>query len=539
MTVADGSGALRNRPSRGRVGFATRAAALLAMLIAWGALAGVPRAAAQTNFKPLERGDYKETEEKVIVIRGMEVGGDYALRFMEFRGKDVGAPYTDTQADQDFRLRFGTLFNELVSMRLTLDVGDTTFNDADLRSQSPTLRRQTERDANIGLAVREAYLNWRFNPNSAIRLGQHEQNLGDKRGKTYVGLAPGIGFDCRIGTWCMPLGMLRISPSAADWVYHWALQYRAWDEERAGFRHALEVEIFRIIYTEKNVPLGKNLGPTYYDPSDPRTPNATQATDDFAKPLRTTKDAIYYDVSAQNYFGLRLNLEAGRYFWNADVTSAQGSRRYHLYRDPATGVVPGAPDYSSATERVIDSRKISGLAYETELGWRWARGRLGLRYMNASGDPAVGADNGRGYLRGLQGFYEITPGSYRGSRLYFNGTDSDVSAGSGLGHSINNTRLLGFFLDYADAESNRMAYSLGVYSLDLNHAIVNEQNDRVTRIGVEVDNMLTWYLPYNLQFQAELNLLQAQGAFRLDDFSTPSATQPVLIQGVARLLYHF
>ncbi|NIR98521.1 MAG: hypothetical protein GWO39_13180, partial [Gammaproteobacteria bacterium] len=107
-----------------------------------------------------------------------------------------------------------------------------------------------------------------FNPRSGLIVGKQELSLGDRRGKLFHGVAPAITFDCKAGTWCFPVGLAMIGPKGADAIVHLALQFNGWDEQHDGFRHALEVEVFRLIYTEEDVPLGKNLGPARFNPDD-------------------------------------------------------------------------------------------------------------------------------------------------------------------------------------------------------------------------------------------------------------------------------
>lgn len=515
-------------------------------------LAGAAGAGAQTqpNFKPLERGDVTEAEQKLLVIRGIEVGGDYALRLR--LNKDKGLQFLDsnTTMDQDFRLRLDTVFNDDVAMKLTLQTSTTALDNSSLRTLPVDNRGREPNGQNLQLAAREAYLQYRFNPNSAINLGQFDLELGDMRGKVYRAIASGIGFDCRIGTWCMPFGATKVGPGSADWLYSWALRYRAWDEPNEGMRRVLEVEIFRMIYTENNVPLGINLGPGRFDPNNPTVPNRTQLTDDPDPPTGAT-DPIYYDATAYNYFGARINWEASSFFSTFDFTDGQGSRSYHLYRDPSSGVTAGPLNQAGVQGPLFNEQSVAGYATEVELGWRWApqkRGRLGLRYMTASGDTHGNqvdssgkyvAPNGSAYNRGLNGYYEITPGSYQGTRLYFNGSDAQVDLGGGLGHSVNNKQLWGFFLDYADPESGHIGYSTGLYKLDLNNSILNDAGLPVSNVGVEFDNMLTWYPHKRLAVQFEVNLLTSGGAMAIDDFTPPPASQQLFVQALMRVVYRF
>ena len=254
----------------------------------------------------------------------------------------------------------------------------------------------------------------------------------------------------------------------------------------------------------------------------------------------TDKDgrAIYYDANGQNYAGLRANWLYGPLFWNLDYASDQGARLYHLYREPTGGIV-GSPAYADGTGSSRARKIISGYTWETELGYRWLQGRTGLRFMTASGDNAQGSENGQSYLRVLEGYHEITPGSYRGTRLYFNGGDSDVELGGGLGHSVNNTNLLGLFIDLDYPEDKKIGYQGGVYQLRKNRAVRNQEGNLRDNIGIEWDNMLIWHVHKAVQIQFEANLLKPNGAFALNDFTPPDVDQNLLVQGIVRLVYQF
>ncbi|MBI3993853.1 MAG: hypothetical protein HY342_11300 [Candidatus Lambdaproteobacteria bacterium] len=489
-------------------------------------------AAAQANFKPLERGDYQETDENLVMVRGLEVSGQYALRVMQNSSAELSGNEKQTQAHQDFRLHLRSVFHRDVSLNVVLEVAPGDLNQAGLRERSGDTRGALAQSPALTLNPREAYLRYLFNPNSPFLIGKHELSLGDRRGKTFDAIVGGATFDCRAGTWCMPLGFFKIGDAAADWVYHWALTYRGWDIAHDGGRDAFEVEIFRVIYTEHNVPLGANLGPATFDPATAQTsPVAGQVTDTLNQP-------IYYDAKEYNYFGLRVDWQQGAIFANLDITASQGRREYHLYR-PADGGIPGGPIYSSGEGQRRASRNIAGTAVEVEAGYRWPALLAGVRLMSATGDAAVPEIDGKSYLRPLSGYHEITPGTYRGARLFFNGGDSNIGDGAGLGHSVNNTTLAGVFFQWTDREQGKFRYDGGLYLLSRNEAVLNELDKPQTEIGVELDNMLTWTFHKALRAEFELNLIAAGKAFSVNDVTRPAAEPENYVQGLGRLVYQF
>src|SRR5574341_145554 len=84
-------------------------------------------ARAQLNFKPLERGDYTEIEQRMVVVRneagkefGLELGGDFAIRIREEKSKNLAGLDSRTRFDQDFRLKLRTVFHQDTALHLVL-----------------------------------------------------------------------------------------------------------------------------------------------------------------------------------------------------------------------------------------------------------------------------------------------------------------------------------------------------------------------------------------------------------------------------------
>ena len=487
-------------------------------------------AIAQTlNFTPLERGDYSEEEEKIHILRGMKVSGAYAGQLRQNRHPDIEFGPRHTEYEQDFRLHLSTLFHRDISLELELTTDPAQVSPSGIRQRSQSTSGDATESQSLGVSARQAFLRYRFNPGSAILLGQHEISIGDRRGKLFNGLGPGATFDCKVGTWCMPFGAMRLGDHASDWLFHWALQYTAWDDKKPVFRDKLEVELFRIFYAENDIPFGKNRGPGYYDPANPDAVDPSQYKDAQGNP-------IYYDARDQEFIGIRMDWTGGAMFFNFDYTTNQGNRALRRKRTESGEKLP----LDLGTEQdYLFKHKVAGWAWESEAGWRWATGHLGLRYMDASGDPLLAEGDLASLKNTSHGFYEITPGSYTGARLYFNGASGQLGSGDGLGHSINNTQLYGFFLNYDDNTKEKMTYRLGIYQLSLNNPIRNEDGSLATDIGLEVDNMLAFYIHKAMQLQFEINGIRPGKAFRLDDYSTPKQKNRTYSQGIVRLVYQF
>ncbi len=486
------------------------------------------------NFKPLERGEYEEEEEKLFILRGIKVGGDYAISLRRDKHNEIPADQNRTSSDQDFRLDLRTVFHRDIEMHLVLETQPSEFDSTRLRSsEDQEGQSQTTESPALGLNAREASLRYRFNPRSMLVLGKQEISLGDRRGKTFHGIAPGATYDCKIGTWCMPFGALKIGEEASDWIFHWALEYTAWEAgKKEELGDTLRVEIFRILYTENNIPMGTNSGPAFFNRNDPDNSGAlhpSQASDSAGNP-------IYYDAEEQDYWGLRVNWFSGAFFLNFDAVYNQGKRRLHRYRSDAPAEFldfDGNRDYSFR-------QVVSGIAVESEIGGRWNKGRAGLRFLNASGDPPLTPGAAGEQIRGIDGFFEITPGSYQGTRLYFNGSDATVESGGGLGHSVNNTQMYGFFYEFTDPDDLKMDYTFGLFRLERIHPVYDALGLKRKAIGTELNNLLSFHIHKALRLQFEVNAINTGKAFAVDDYSAPTGlSNNYFLQGFVRLVYNF
>lgn len=485
------------------------------------------------NFKPLERGEYTEEEEKLTVLRGLAASLDYAVSLDRAKYEELTNEEEKTTFRQDFRLSLRTVLHRDVEFLLSLEPLPRTFQGDESR-QRPQEEGRISETQSTALNLREAYLRYKFNPNSGLIMGKQELSIGDRRGKVFNGIAPAITYDCRVGTWCMPFGAIKIGQAPSDWIFHWALEYTAWDDKKDSYNSdSLKVEVFRIIYTEGNVPLGKNHGPAFFNPDAPDDGTQTDishATDSVGKP-------IYFDADSQNYFGFRLGWESGGFFLNIDFTSNQGDKRLHRFRDESSGVL--ALNFGG-TEAEEFNVSVSGKVWESEVGIRGQFWRLGLRLLDADGEASVDPADKTTFLLGTTGFHEITPGAYGGTRLYFNGTGRNIDSGLGLGHSVNNIFMVGLFYEYSDPEGRGMDYQFGVYKLELNNPILDGNGNLQSNVGLEVNNVLSFYVHKAIKLQIEANVIDTQGAFTVDDYSSPlGRNTDVFTQGAIRIIYNF
>ena len=553
----------------------------LSLLLGGSLLLAAPLSA-QLQFTPLQEESYQPQTELLSVVRGLEIHGSFAFRLQENQGQ--GTDELATPPAEWLRLRLRSVVHADAFLHLELDLDPYTHSDSlredarltpaasstatPLPASNPTT---TSASPPPQLQVRQAYLRYLFNPRSAMLIGRQELSVGDRRGKTFHGIGRALTLDCRVNTWCLPLGAIRIGPGNADWLYHVALTYVAWDypnpnanARRGGWRHRFSTEIYRLIYREDNVPLGKDLGPArVFSKGEATLANSPQLFDLDGTPL-------YYDAKDFNYYGLRFHLSEGPFFLDLDGVTAQGDRHYHRLDPEDDGF------------RRIES--VNGRALEINLGWRWPKHRLGLRILRASGDAQL--DNAQpaqdSIFRSVSGYHEITPGSYQGSRFYFNGSESWLNwgpqpetfayrdrsptrpssstaarsassyadqpfqghtlmqaSGGGLGHSIHNTQLSGLFYDYQDAQESGIGYAFGLYYLTLAEPIRDSNKQLQHVIGWEINNRFAWYFHRHVHLELELNGIFPGGAFRSTPDAIPQAPQDSVSQGIFRLLYRF
>ncbi len=99
--------------------------------------------------------------------------------------------------------------------------------------------------------------------------------------------------------------------------------------------------------------------------------------------------------------------------------------------------------------------------------------------------------------------------------------------------------MYGIFLDYESREELKLGYSLGIYQLKLNEPIENSDGNLTDDIGVEVNNVMTWFAHKALKFQFEAHGILAGGAFQPDPYTRPDGTANNVYQTIIRVVYSF
>ena len=496
-------------------------------------------ASAQSYFVPLERGDYTEREEHLTFTPGVELSGDYRFRTSKIKSTALPLSRPETNSpeefsfDQDIRLRLRSTVHRIISINLELATDQEPLYQSDIRTSRSS--RSTGADSQAAnIYARQSYLELNRNPNEETKIGKQVLNIGDRKGKVFAGILSGYSQRCKAGTWCYEIGGMKLSSADGDWLYYFSLDYPFWHEvdSQGEIIDSLRIEMFRIKYTEHDVPLGQNNVPANRLASSTLsslesngfTSGSSCNSSLGAYTLNSDCKPIYYNANEQEYFGLRIQWETPVWSAYADIVSNQGNRDYFRYDD----------------RHNLDKRKISGGAAEMELSWKKPSEQFTLIGMMARGDEqlADSSRSGENYQRSLDGFFEISPGTYQGTQFYFNGGSPDLNSGTGLGHSINNTQLGGFRYRY-DIPETTAVYRLGLYELKRIKPVLDANGAKSSMIGIELDNTVTMLYAGHAKIDLDINAFQPGRAFSYDDQTLPSGNKDMIYHFAGRLTYSF
>ena len=496
---------------------------------------------AQTNFIPLERGDAVEREEKLMFSPGVQLSGDYRFRSSLIRTNQLpdSRPGTNSPEefsyDQDVRFTLRSMVHRSISINLELATEQDAAYLADLRSSSGSrLLEPDSQAANIG--ARRAFLELNTHPHDHTRIGKQEVNIGDRRGKVFSGVLSGFSQLCTVGTWCYEFGAMKLSTADGDWLYFLSLDYAFWNEhDSEGLPlDVLRAEIFRIKYTEHDIPLGRNNVPAKkLSTSDLKklenTAYGFKSGDSCRSELSSyTLDSnckpIYFYAHEQEYLGLRLIYTTPVLEIYGDVVGTIGNRKYYVYDD----------------RHNLDRYKVNGLATEVEINYTFKEHRYTLIGMMARGDEQLADPSSQGlnHKRNLEGYYEIMPGTYSGTQFYFNGASGDLNSGTGLGHSISNTSMFGARYEY-DVPESELVYRGGIYQLWRLKDVINLYGNPAKEIGLEWDHMLSFPIAKHAVMEVDANFFKPGLAFSYDIHSPPGQATDLFFQVAGRLFYSF
>ena len=277
---------------------------------------------AQANFVPLERGDVSEREENLTFSPGLKLSGDYRFRTSKIHSQSLPESRTETNSpeefsfDQDLRIHLRSIVHRVISLNLEIATNQEPIYKSDIRA-SRTSRITGYESQAANLTARQSYLELNRNPNEEAKLGKHVINIGDRRGKVFSGILSGFSQRCKAGTWCYEIGAMKLSSSDADWLYFFSLDYPFWHDvdSKGEIIDSLRLELFRIKYTEHDVPLGLNNVPARrisdstlasLESSSFKSGNSCNSSlKDYT--LNSDCKPIYYNAHEQEYFGLRIN----------------------------------------------------------------------------------------------------------------------------------------------------------------------------------------------------------------------------------------
>ncbi|MEC7541592.1 MAG: hypothetical protein VX759_11460, partial [SAR324 cluster bacterium] len=291
---------------------------------------------------------------------------------------------------------------------------------------------------------------------------------------------------------------------------------------------------FRIKYTESDIPLGRNnvplkkLSSSTLSELEGLTPETFKSGNDcrFEVSDYAVSDCkpVYFFSHEYEYWGIRLVYETPTIEIYGDMIGSSGKRRHYVYDESG----------------YHHSSKVNGVAGELEMSFISGEHRYGLIAMMARGDEEIQDPNKEGlnYKRDLSGFYEIMPGTYKGTQFYFNGGSTELNSGTGLGHSINNTSMIGLRYQY-DVPDSELLYRGGLYQLKRMKDVYNSFDIPSKDIGMELNNTLSFPIAIHAVMEFDVNLFNPGTAFSFDDHDFPGNATDLFFHAAARLFYSF
>ena len=512
---------------------------------------------AQSNFVPVSVDDIEEKEEKLAFSPGLEVSLQYNAYGFQMKGSHFERRYSEerhpleTQFGHDPRLYIRSTVNRDVFFHLEIGIDEQNAQNQNLRNE-PNPESQ-----NTTLLARQVFLEYQTNPHNSVKIGKQEIELGARKGKVFSGILTGATHSCRLGTWCYTLGALKMSNSIADWIYYGSLRYPFFETDLGnGKLHSFTLEVFRIDYNEKNIPLGisgaatthnkKNAekikefvksGVKVEDDEDNVQKNSRQVTDRNGNPIE-------YNAHRQKYFGFQILWQYGSFLFDLDATALQGKRAYHSDNTEKRII----PDFGEKHEERLAAdptpeEGLNAFAIETELTWEvksWSS-RFKFHALYASGDEQLSDEEneGKNIFRTSRAYHEIVPGTYQGTKFYFNGRSNAIRSGTGMGHSVSNIALIGLLYRYT-LQDGWFRYDTGLFHLIRNQPVLNVKKEKVKQIGSEWDHSFSFGIARNLRGEFDLNFFYTGNAFTTEDNEIPKDISAQLItQGVVRIVYEF
>ena len=231
------------------------------------------------DFELVDKETYEEYYKKPLYVPDVRFSGEYRYNALNF---EDSAGNNHISSWQGFELRLRSDVKENFKLNLLFNNEPYEWGETKevYRSRGNGNRLNQTRQ-NIGISLREFYLEYNSNPHAIFRAGRQPISMGDKLGLIYEGEADAFTISCRIGTWCLEAGQANFggggitgyeSYGIATWLEFFYPVYESeetiknyWiDNKEKERKHSrMDVDIYRIDDKQDNVALATFGGRTY------------------------------------------------------------------------------------------------------------------------------------------------------------------------------------------------------------------------------------------------------------------------------------
>jgi hypothetical protein len=469
----------------------------------------------QSNFTPLEKGDYEIVEEKILFNPGVQVGGFYRA-YSTSKRDGLSGEEEFSQIAQEIGIKIESKINTNVKVHALLQNKLSLVDNQEPGYTSDKAYEQQDSTTDDGMAVvfKEAYLEYNHNPRAILKLGRHAINPADRKGLIYKGVNTGVSQDCSMGTWCTYAGGARLG--TYDAIYWAQLDYPVffndimiqdlWEGERQ--QSSLNIELFRLIYMGLDTPLA---------------PYGGAAVVNSPYQARDNDELVYFDALKTEYEGFNINWNYHDLLFELSYIMLYGKRKYHV-----------GSQSGSNTYRSLDStQKLNGRLVNIDINYQFTDNwRFGYSFMSSSGNK-VSSPNENFWEKNSAAYFEIQKGSFGDALFYLNGIEN-----MGEGHSISNLIYRSYRFSYRDSAQD-FVFDINYYHFKRAESVYNEFNNRVSEIGTELDLLLSFNLEKQLLFQSYVSLFRMGDAYAVNDSMTPGDNDKEAYQIGLNLEYNF
>lgn len=470
-------------------------------------LISVSGVSAQQYYTLLKKGDYEEYNEKPAFIPDVRIKGEFNILYVADREGILrdGQGFT---VKNEFSLDFRSEVNRNISLNVKASNREYRKEDdgsSYYRNKALVDYGKEPANANQTIIAEEAFLEYNHNPSAVLRLGTQSFTVGNEWGLVYKGVQPAVTQGCTIGTWCYFIGASQLDPYDKGELNWGQLTYPVYENGRTvsnqwGERkeEALSIEIFRVFYTNHDVPLAIYGGNTWERKTEDVSVDNYQ--------LKYLGKEVYNDI-AEEYFGLNLNWLFKNTTFHFSYTQVNGSKDYH------TGT-------ADSTDDIVDlgDRSVFGSAFFLRLNHYMEEHRIGIEGLYTTGnDPLETGENPWGQGTD-EGYYEINRGTFGDARIYFSGYNH-----TGQGHSANNVTYYSAFYGARSSDSS-FEFDAKLYQFNRTVPVYNDKQEKVSLIGTELDISFNWYLQKKLNIGLLIDIFEPGEAYAPDDSITPTGS---------------